>query len=69
MKDLIIINVLFWGYIWNIWCFHFFPRTNFIYDISDLTNLQMDSLIEEAEDGNINKVAGMLSGIKDEEVK
>ena len=29
----------------------------------------MDSLIEEAEDGNINKVAGMLTGIKDEEVK
>ncbi|XP_078310521.1 Fanconi anemia group I protein-like isoform X2 [Crassostrea virginica] len=28
----------------------------------------MDSLIEEAEDGNINKVAGMLSGVKDEEV-
>lgn len=49
--------------------FHFFPRTNFKYHISDLTNLQMDSLIEEAEDGNINKVAGMLSGVKDEEVK
>lgn len=68
MKDLLIINVLFWGFR-NILSFHFFPRTNFKYHISDLTNLQMDSLIEEAEDGNINKVAGMLSGVKDEEVK